>query len=143
MTTRPQFCLASAVFRIYACGLGVMTWAVAFNEDRSLAFLIARSGEGAFVANMMLVCGLIGLVDVVLNDLLLFPFRLECTRTHRHFGFSALAFCYVCEAFLAALTVRSFWMAAFNLWNALSVVAFSLIDAHQRSKESTCLRACN
>lgn len=143
MTTRPLVCVASALFRTYVCGLAVMTWFIAFNEGRSLTALIARSGEGVCVLWLMLACGLLGILDVILNDLALCWLRFEYARTHRHFGFSALAFCFAWQAFIAALNIKSAWMAAFSLWNALSVVAFSLIDAHQRSKDSVCLQACN
>jgi peptidoglycan/LPS O-acetylase OafA/YrhL len=143
MTNRPQVCLASAVFRLYVCGLAVMTWFVAFFEERSLLALLKRTDEGAVILWMMLACGLVGIADVLINDTRLFPFRIESARTHRHFGFSGLAFCYVCQVFIAVLTIKSPWMAACSMWNAFLVVAFSLIDAHQRSKDSTCLQACS
>ncbi|MCB4349776.1 hypothetical protein LA345_38940 (plasmid) [Burkholderia vietnamiensis] len=108
-----------------------------------MSALLMRTDGGALILWMMLACGLVGIADVLINDTGLFRFRIEAARTHRHFGFSGLAFCYVCQIFIAALSVKSPWMAAYSLWNALLVVAFSLIDAHQRSKDATCLQACN
>ncbi|KVN83488.1 hypothetical protein [Burkholderia ubonensis] len=143
MKSRPQVCVASALFRVYVCGLAVMTWFISRHEPRSLYSLIAASDEGRWLLWAMLACGIVGLVDVLINDTAVVPLRLEWIRTHRHFGFASLAFCYVAELFIAVLKLASPGLALFCLWNALLVVTFSLIDAHQRSKDATCLQACN
>ncbi|WP_244118706.1 hypothetical protein [Burkholderia gladioli] len=100
--------------------------------------LLAHTDGGSAVLDLMLACGIVGLIDVLLNDFARGCFKVDIARRHRHFGLAALAFCYVCHVFVAVLSIKSWWMAAFNLWNALAIVAFSFIDAQQRSKVSTC-----
>lgn len=72
-----------------------------------MSALLMRTDGGALILWMMLACGLVGIADVLINDTGLFRFRIEAARTHRHFGFSGLAFCYVCQIFIAALSVKS------------------------------------
>lgn len=143
MNPRPQVCVGSALFRVYVCGIAIMTWYIGLREPRSLYALIALTDEGYVLLWATLVCATVGLFDVFINDTTALPVRIEWLRTHRHFGFSSLAFCYVAELFIAVLKLASPGLAVFCLWNALLVVTFSLIDAHQRSKEATCLQACN
>ena len=139
-----QTCLASVLFRVYLCGLACVTWFTSLYEPRSMNALLAGFGEGLIVTWAMLACGLIGIADVLINETRLarfFPF--ESARTYRHLGYAGLAFCYVSQLFIAVLKLASLGLAAYCLWNALLAVAFSLFDAHQRSKETPCLQPCN
>ncbi|MDF0506595.1 hypothetical protein POK33_38235 [Burkholderia cenocepacia] len=138
-----QACFASLVFRLYVCGLAVITGLMAFFEAGSMPAAIARSDSGSLLPWMMLTCGIVGLGDVLFNDLGALGVRIQRMRTHRHFGFSAIAFCHVYQCLIALIALRSMWVAFFSLWNALLVVAFSLLDAHQRSKETKCPQRCN
>lgn len=138
-----RFCVASAVFRLFVCGLAVLTWFLGMTEPRSMISQVAQFPDGQVVLWLMLVCGLIGLFDVWANDMKRGPIRMESTRTYRHFGFSALAFCYAALVLVAHLKLQSIGLSAYYLWNALLVVTFALIDAHQRSKELSCRQVCN
>ncbi|HEY0662785.1 MAG TPA: hypothetical protein VGD21_15860 [Lysobacter sp.] len=143
MNLNPQVCLASSVFRVYVCGLAVVMWFLGFTEPRSMFALVARIEEGATILWLMLLFGSVGLFDVLANDVLRGAMRCHSTRQNRHFGFSALAFCYTVLVLIAYLQVKSPGLAAYALWNAILVIAFALIDAHQRSKDLTCLQMCN
>jgi hypothetical protein len=140
-----QTCIASVIFRVYLCGLACVTWFTSAFEPRSLGALVMRFDEGELVLWAMLFCGVIGLLDVLINETplaRLIPFH--SARNLRHLGYAGLAFCYVAQLFIAVLKLASVGLAAFCLWNALFAVAFSLFDAHQRSKEPTqCLQTCN
>jgi hypothetical protein len=133
MTTRPS-CIASSALRFYISSLAVFMWFFATHEDRSMAALIASYPEGATVFWMMFVCGLVGIVDVLVNDVLPKP-RWLYVRHNRHFGFLAIAFCHTCLVFIAALKLDSPVLVLSSLWNAIFVIGFSLLDAHQRSVE--------
>lgn len=143
MKSRPQVCVASALFRLYVCGVAILTWYIGMNEPRSLYAQIAISDEGYTLLWLMLICGIAGALDVLINDTPLVPVQFAWFRAHRHFGFAFLAFCYVAVLFIAVLKLASLGLAIACLWHALLVVTFSLIDAHQRSKDATCLKACN
>jgi protein-S-isoprenylcysteine O-methyltransferase Ste14 len=139
-----QVCIASVLFRIYLCGLAVVTWFTAMHESRSMGALVAQTSEGYLLMWAMLACGVVGLLDVIVNETSLgrmLPF--ESARTYRHFGYAGLAFCYVAQLFIAVLKLASVGLATYCLWNALFSVAFALFDAHQRSKETPCLQPCN
>jgi hypothetical protein len=129
-----QGCIASSVLRFYICGLAVFSWFMAFHESRSMNFLTATFPEGALVFWMMFVFGLVGLCDVLINDMLAAPKWLY-VRHNRHFGFLALAFAYAYLAFIAVLKVGSTPLAFYALWNAVFIIGFSLLDAHQRSDQ--------
>lgn len=141
-----QGCIAGSVFRLYACGLAMLMWYLGFFEGRSLNSLVAATEEGSMILWAMLICGVIGVLDVFLNDYTA-AFRkrplFESARTYRHFGLSGLAFCHTCFVFIAVLKIGSPPLAIFSFWNAAFIVAFSLIDAQQRSKDAVCRQAFN
>lgn len=143
MKSRPQVCVASALFRVYVCGLAIVAWFTSHHDPSSMYALLVSSDEGRWLMRAMLVCGALGLIDVLLNDTAALPVRFTWIQTHRHFGFSSLAFCYVAELLIAVVKLASLGLAVFCVWNALLVVIFSLIDAHQRNKDATCPQACN
>jgi hypothetical protein len=132
----PQGCIAGSVFRLYVCGMAVFMWYLGFHEARSMNSIVAGTEEGYAVLWLLLICGTIGLLDVVLNDfagaLKLRPL-FSPARNHRHFGFASLAFCHTCLVFIAVLKLGSPGLAFVSLWNAVFVVGFSLLDAHQRA----------
>jgi hypothetical protein len=131
MTSRHS-CIATSVLRFYICGLAVFAWFMAFHESRSMNAIAATFPEGAAVYWMMFLCGMVGIVDVIVNDCTAKP-SWHALRTNRHFGFLALAFAYAYLAFLAVLKVASPSLAFYALWNAVFIIGFALLDAHQRS----------
>jgi hypothetical protein len=131
MTSR-QGCIATSVLRFYICGLAVFAWFMAFHESRSMNFLAATFPEGAAVYWMMFVCGMIGIADVIVNDLSN-KTRWLTLQHNRHFGFLALAFSYAYLSFIAVLKVASPPLAFYSLWNTVFIIGFALLDAHQRS----------
>jgi hypothetical protein len=131
MTSR-QGCIATSVLRFYICGLAVFAWFMAFHESRSMNWLAATFPEGAAVYWMMFVCGMVGITDVIVNDFGFKP-RWQAVQFYRHFGFLALAFAYAYLAFIAVLKVASPPLAFYSLWNAIFIIGFALLDAHQRS----------
>ncbi len=137
-------CWGSSLFRLFACGLAVLAWYLGMSDDRSLFAMLASTDGGHKVLWLMLLFGSIGVFDVVVNDWLPHQFGFEKTRTHRHFGLCALAFCYIAQIFIAFLHVKSPGLTAYFLWNAILIVAFAFIDAHQRYKDALpCSHVCN
>lgn len=147
MTLTPkQSCVAGSVFRLYVSGLAVLTWFIGFFEDRSLGYLVGKTQEGNTVLWIMLVGGVVGLLDVLLNDYTTAfnkPSLFEAAKKYRHFGFTVLAFCHACLLLIAVFRIGSVGLALFSLWNAIFIVAFSLVDAHQRYKDAVCKPAFN
>ena len=124
----------------------MITWYLGFFESRSLNFLIAASREGSFVLWAILVCGVLTVVDICLNDYrTAFQKRplFKWARTYRHFCLTAMAFCFAALVLIAAQKIDSLGLALWCLWNALAVTAFSLVDAYQRNKDATCSLICN
>jgi len=144
MTNTDKGNIASSILRLFVCGNAVLTWFIAIFEMRSMSALMARTSEGYMLAWALLACGIVGILDVIINDFgLLKMLRFESARTYRHFGFAGLAFCYVSQLFLAVLQLNSPSVAIYCVFNAGMIVTFSLIDANQRSKDAACVKAFN
>jgi hypothetical protein len=132
MTARQ--CFANSALRFYISGLAVFMWFFAFHEERSMNFLVAAFPEGATIFWMLLVCGIVGMADVIVNDVLPRPQWLV-VRHNRHYGLLAIAFCHTGLLFIAVHKVASPLLAVYSLWNAVFIIGFSLLDAHQRSAD--------
>jgi hypothetical protein len=135
--------LSGSLFRLFVSSQAVLVCYLALFEERSMYALLARSTDGFVLTGLMGLCGLVGIAEIAINDLFSLSFRWDSGRRYRHFGFAAIAFCYAAQTFVAAYHLGSLGLAIFFLWNALWVVAFSLFDANQRSKEAACLHTAN
>lgn len=53
-----------------------------------------------------------------------------------------MAFCYVAQLYVAYTHFRSTGLLIYYLWNAVFIVFISFVDAHQRSRDATCVVIC-
>lgn len=143
MNTRPHLTLSGSLFRLFVSSQAVLLCYLALFEDRSLYNLLTRTSDGMALTALMGICGVIGIFEIAVNDIFPPRFRWTVGRRYRHFGFAAIAFCYAAQTFVSAYHVGSLGLAVFFLWNSFWVVAFSLIDANQRSKEAEWLHTAN
>lgn len=134
---------AGAVFRIYMGGNAIVAWYVAMSDPRSLLHLVASSSEGAVLIWLLLIVGVAALLDAVINDLLPQRFHWRPALRQRHFILAALAFCYVAQLYVAFFKLRSSGLLLYYLWNAGMIMLAAFIDAHQRSKDASCVIVCN
>lgn len=140
-------CWGNSLFRVFACGLAMLAWFLGVFDERSLFAIVASTDDGHKLLWLMLIFGSIGLIDAVVNDWshwLRHRFGFDHTRAYRHFGLCGLAFCYIAQIFVSLLHVKSPGLTAYFIWNAVLIVAFAFIDAHQRSKDALpCSHVCN
>jgi hypothetical protein len=137
-------CWASSVLRMFMCGLALISGYIALAEPRSLAFLAAaRSSDGYNLTLALSAFAIVGLLDVVINDLLPDQVQWATSRNLRHFGYCSMAFCYIAQLFVAHAAVRSPGLTAYYLWNAGTIMFVVFWDANLRSKDATCKLACN
>lgn len=137
-------CLASSVFRFFLCGFALITAQIGLTDSRSLLYLVASKNDGYLLTWMMVAMAIVGIFDVLMNDIHTDFIKWDFVQNWRHFGFSALAFCYVAQIFVAQKSVSSPGLTAYYIWNALAIMLIVFIDANQRSKNSIqCSHVCN
>ena len=134
---------AGSIFRIYMGGNAIVAWYVALTDPRSLLHLVASTTEGVVLIWLLLIVGCAALLDALINDLLPQRFHWRPALRQRHFIFAALAFCYVAQLYLAFFNLRSAGLLLYYIWNAGMIMLVVFIDAHQRSKDATCVIVCN
>jgi hypothetical protein len=134
---------AGSVFRVYMGGNAIVTWCIAMTDPRSLMHIVASTGEGAVLVWLLMVVGAAALIDAVINDLLPARFHWRVALRQRHFILAAMAFCYVAQLYVAFFSMRSTGLLMYYLWNAVTIMAMAFFDAHQRSKDATCVIVCN
>lgn len=135
--------LAGSIFRLYMGGLAIVCWYIATTEPLSMISLAASNNAGTILIWLMLLIGVALIVDVVVNDLLPTNFRWRLAVRHRHMLLSALAFCYVAQLYVAFSSVCSTGLLLYYLLNAGTIMFIAFVDAHQRSKDATCVVTCS
>lgn len=130
-------CPSAVLYRLSMCSLGLVLWIIAEIEPRSMTAQFADSRAGGFLIAMTGILGIIGMIDVLINDILPERFTWAYARTHRHFVLVALAFCYIASLYTSLDTVKSAGLSLFYCWNAVSLLSLAFVDAYSRSKEST------
>jgi len=90
------------VTRLYVALSTVTTIVVIWSEPEALTHrLISQSGSpGWWLVGLLAVIALIGVVDVVVNDLLPEHIRLDCAKRYRHLIYAALSMGLVCMCFV-------------------------------------------
>lgn len=136
---------AGSVFRLYMGGGAIVTWILAMTEPRSLVSIAASSGAGAgsILVWSLFFIGVAAVIDAVVNDFLPSQFHWRAAVRQRHFILSAMAFCYVAQLYVAYTHMRSTGLLIYYLWNAGFIMFISFVDAHQRSKDATCVAIFN
>ena len=134
---------AGSVFRIYMGGNAIVTWYVAMTDARSLMHLVASTHEGATLVWMLMAFGAAAVIDAVVNDVLPRRWHWRVALRQRHFILAAMAFCYVAQLYVAFFNLRSTGLLLYYLWNAGMIMLAAFLDAHQRSKDATCVIVCN
>lgn len=133
---------AGSIFRLYMGGLAIVTWFMAMTEPRSMSSLAAASGAGEILAWLLMVIGSAAVVDALVNDFLPQRFHWRVAVRQRHFILAAMAFCYTAQLYVAFSSMRSTGLLLYYLWNAVSITFIQFVDAHQRSKDATCVITC-
>lgn len=134
---------AGSVFRLYMGGSAFVTWFLALNEPRSMMSLAARTGAGHMLIWMLMIVGAFAVIDAIINDFLPQRFHWRAAVRQRHFILSAMAFCYVAQLYVEFSSLRSTGLLLYYLWNAAAITLISFVDAHQRSKDATCVITCS
>jgi hypothetical protein len=134
---------ARSVFRIYMGGNAIVTWFIAMTDPRSLMHSVASTGEGAALVWLLMLVGVAAVLDALINDLLPERFRWRVALRQRHFILAAMAFCYVAQLYVAFFNFRSTGLLLYYLWNASMIMLAAFLDAHQRSKDASCVIVCN
>lgn len=125
-------------------GAAIANWHMATYEPRSLMRLVSASAEGAMLIWLLAIVGLAALLDAVINDFLPPRFRWRVALRQRHFILAAMAFCYVAQLYVAFIYMRSSaGLLLQYLWNVAAIMAVAFFDAHQRSKDASCVIVCN
>ena len=134
---------AGSVFRIYIGGNAIVSWYMAFFEPRSIMHLVASTVEGAALMWLLLAVGTAALLDAAINDFLPTRFHWRVALRQRHFILGLMAFCYAAQLYVAYLYLRSSGLLIQFLWNVASIMTVAFFDAHQRSKDASCVIVCN
>lgn len=134
---------AGSVFRLYMGGNALVSWYNATNEPRSLSSLAASSPAGLMMIWLLAVIGIAAVVDAIVNDFLPQRFHWHLAVRQRHFILAGMAFCYVAQLYTEFFTLRSTGLLLSYGWNASIIMFIAFVDAHQRSKDATCVISCN
>jgi len=131
----PTNCAAAVLYRLTMCSLGVVLWVISTLDARSLMAQFATHDYGSFLCAATGILGLIGMVDVLINDVLNEKFNWRPAYRHRHLILVGLAFCYIAQVYIGSTSFKSLGLNLFASWNAVSLLSLAFIDAAQRSKE--------
>ncbi|MES2787664.1 MAG: hypothetical protein V4684_19515 [Pseudomonadota bacterium] len=116
---------------------------MALYEPRSLMHLVASSTEGTVLIWLAMLVGVAAVLDALINDFLPNRCHWRVALRQRHFILTAMAFCYVAQLYVAFLYLRSSGLLIHYLWNVAAIMAVAFFDAHQRSKDASCVMFCN
>lgn len=133
----PANCAAAVLYRLTMCSLAAVLWLIAEFDSRSLMAQFAQHDYGALLAAATGILGIIGMFDVLINDVLNERFHWRPAYRHRHLILVGLAFCYIAQVYIASSFFKSIGLNLFASWNAVSLLSLAFIDATQRSKEMT------
>lgn len=114
---------------------------IGMTDTRSLMHVVASRGEGAALVWVLMVLGACAVLDAVINDLAPKRFHWRVALRRRHFILASMAFCYVAQLYVAFYSFRSTGLLLYYLWNACMIMFAAFLDAHQRSKDASCVMA--
>lgn len=134
---------ALTLLRLYMGGNAVVTWYNAMSEPQSLIAMTTRTPDGKMLLWLLGIVGAMMAIDVIINDVL--PSRFVWSRAlkNRHYLFSALAFCYVSQLFVGAMSHQGLALLIYYVWNASIVMVASFLDAKKRSRDAGCAMLYN
>lgn len=136
-------CWTNSMFRLFLCGLALISGSIGLTDPRSLAFLAAGTNHGYQLTLALMAFAAVGMVDVLINDMLPDSMRWSRVLAWRHFGYCGMAFCYVAQLFITQETVRSPGLTAYYLWNVGAIMFVAFWDANLRAKDAACKLVCN
>ncbi len=134
---------AGSVFRMYVGGNALVSAYMALFEARSLMHWVASTVEGAVLITLLAIVGAAALLDAVINDFMPVRFNWHIAVRQRHFILAVMAFCYMAQLYVAFLYLRSYGLLIQYLWNVFAIMAVAFFDAHQRSKDASCVIVTN
>lgn len=135
--------VAGSIFRMYMGGNAIVSAYMAATEPRSLMFWVASTSAGAALIALLALVGVAAILDAVINDLMPKRFNWRVALRQRHFILAAMAFCYLAQLYVSFLQLRSSGLLIQYLWNVVAIMALAFLDAHQRSKDASCVIVCN
>ena len=128
-------CHSAVLYRLSMCSLAIVLWLITILEPRSILALYASTAPASFMLAATAVIGLIGVLDVLINDVLPDRFIWRLAERHRHFILVSLAFCYIAGMYISVAIVRSNALNLFFTWNAVSLLSLAFSDARHRHKD--------
>ncbi len=134
---------AGAIFRLYMGGNACVTWFMALNEPRSIMSTITGTGAGELLVWLLLFVGLATVADAVINDLLPERYHWRVALRQRNFLLTGMAFCYMAQLYVGFYSLHSTALLVYYLWNTVMLMFVAFVDAHQRSRDATCVIICN
>lgn len=129
----PNSVTTSVLYRLSLFSLAIVIWAMTMLEPRSLMAQFGTTTGAGMLSSVAGALGVIGVIDVIINDILPERFQWQAAKHHRHMILVALAFCYVAQLYIAFTAFKSLELNVFYCWNATSLLSLALVDAHQRN----------
>lgn len=133
---------AGSIFRLHMGGMALATWFLAMSESRSMIAMAASGRAGHYLIWALFLVGIAAVADAVINDFMPERFHWKMAKKQRHFILSTMAFCYVAQLYVAYTSMDSVGLMLYYSWNATTIMFISFVDAHQRSKDATCVITC-
>ena len=132
-----------AFSRFVLGGAAVVSWYNAFSDNSNNLARIAKTADGGMLIWLMGLCGILVVLDVLMND---WSPDFFCVRGRsiriawkkafekRHYLFLGLAFCYGAQPFVADMSGRPVSLVVyFYFWAGVNVT-IAFYDARERSR---------
>lgn len=127
MSAQTNHAASISFFRVVASVIAIFTWGLFEIGGMRMPFTPS-------LVTALLVVGLVGLFDVLINDVLPARFHWRTVERNRHYVLAAMAFCYMAQLFVAFSAVRESGLFYYYLLNAFALMAVATVDATQRSR---------
>lgn len=134
---------ALVLLRVYIGGNAVVTWYNAVSDPRSLVARLATNGDGMPLVWFLGFCGILVVLDAIINDLLPKKYTWNKAVKNRHLFFGGLACCYVGQLFVGVMSHQVMALLVYYVWNASIIMLASFLDAKKRSRDAECAMLYN
>jgi hypothetical protein len=134
---------ALTLLRIYMGGNAIVSWHTAMSEPRSLIAESTKTPDSQVLIWLLGVVGVLFVIDVIINDIMPKRFIWKRALKHRHFLFSALAYCYVAQLFVGVMAHQGVALLISFVWNASIIMVAAFLDAKKRSRDAGCAMLYN
>lgn len=134
---------AGSIFRVYMGGNALVSGYMSLCEPRSLVYLVASTTGGSLLIAFLALAGAAAIFDAVINDFMPARFHWRTALRLRHWILAVLAFGYGAQLHVAFFDLGSPALLVQYIWNVFVIMALAYFDAHQRSKDASCVMSCN